>query len=41
MVVVTVGKNAGAIRIIQKQTCGITLTTYNQLEYLPRFYSAR
>ena len=41
MVVVTVGSNPAIIRRIQKQTGGITLTAYNQLEYLPRFYSAR
>ena len=41
MVVVTAGSNAAVIRRIQKQTSGITLTAYNQLEYLPRFYSTR
>ena len=41
MVVVAVGSNAAVIRRIQKQTGGITLTAYNQLEYLPRFYSTR
>ena len=41
MVVVTVGSGAAVIRRIQKQTGGITLIAYNQLEYLPRFYSAR
>ena len=41
MVVVTAGNDAAVIRRIQKQTGGITLIAYNQLEYLPRFYSAR
>ena len=41
MVVVTVGSDAAIIRRIQKQAGGITLTAYNQLEYLPRFYSTR
>ena len=41
MVVVTVGSDAAVIRRIQKQTGGITLVAYNQLEDLPRFYPAR
>ena len=41
MVVVTVGSDAAVIRRIQKQTSGITLVAYNQLEDLPRFYPAR
>ena len=41
MVVVTIGSDAAVIRRIQKQTGGIALVAYNQLEDLPRFYPAR